>query len=246
MVVPGRVARDEQGSCLGPTEAYVVQMTPALRSMVAATYVRDIDTSRAFYELLGFREHYAGKADTSAWSLLSHGKHRVLLTSTQPPLDIPRLPLLFYFFFDDLEAVVGVLDAAGVTTVRVGHPPHAPGGEVKVLDPDGNTVLLGQPERSASQPEAADDENSPRFSLLKEAAALVQAQGGTTAACQVTDHRGALCPKRAEVKLADSRGDTVWACLGHADEILVTVPGAFLASQESPGISEFLRSRRGA
>jgi hypothetical protein len=42
------------------------------------------------------------------------------------------------------------------------------------------------------------------------------------------------------------QGDTVWVCLHHADEILVTVPGAFLASQEDqgPGIAEFLRSRR--
>jgi hypothetical protein len=32
--------------------------------MVAMTYVRDIDTSRAFDELLGFREHSAGRAAT--------------------------------------------------------------------------------------------------------------------------------------------------------------------------------------
>lgn len=156
---------------------------------------------------------------------------------------MPRLPLLFYFFFDDLETVVGVLDAAGVQTLRVGHPTHARGFEVTVLDPDANTVLLGRPERSAAQTPPADDDSSAQFSLLKEAAALVQARGGTTAACQVRDHRGTLCPRKAEVKLADSRGDTVWACLGHADEILVTVPGTFLASQESSGIAEFLRSR---
>ena len=220
-------------------------MTPALQSMVAATYVRDIDTSRAFYELLGFHEHSAGKADTSAWSALHHDRHMVLLASTRPPLNIPRLPLLFYFFFDDLQTVLGTLDAAGVQAVPMGHPPHALGGEVKVRDPDGNTVLLGQPEQSGSQPQAAGDESSPQFSLLKEAAALVQASGGTTATCQAGDFHGTACPKKAEVKLADARGDTVWVCLGHADEILVTVPGAFLASQDGHGIAEFLRSRCG-
>jgi hypothetical protein len=35
-------------------KAYVVPMTPVLQSMVAATYVREIDTLRTFYELLGF------------------------------------------------------------------------------------------------------------------------------------------------------------------------------------------------
>ena len=64
--------------------------------MVAVTYVRDIGASRAFYELLGFREHSSGRADSSAWLALHRDGHSVLLASTRPPLDIPRLPLLFY------------------------------------------------------------------------------------------------------------------------------------------------------
>jgi hypothetical protein len=71
---------------------------------------------------------------------------------------------------------------------------------VKLVGPDGNTVLLGQRDRSASQSPADDDEDSPRFSLLKEAAALVAARGGTTATCQVTGLRGMSCQKGAEVK----------------------------------------------
>jgi len=211
--------------------------------MVAVAYVRDIDTSRAFYELLGFREQRSGKADTSAWLALYQGAQTVLLTSTRPPLAVPRLPLLFYFYFDDLDAVAGRLEAAGVAVSHMGHPPHALGGEVKLTDPDGNTVLLGQRERSPSQPPAADDEASPHFSLLKEAAALVEARGGTTATCQVNDTHAAPCEKKAEVKLADSAGDTAWACLAHADEILVTVPGAFIASQDGQGLAAFLSGR---
>jgi catechol 2,3-dioxygenase-like lactoylglutathione lyase family enzyme len=132
-------------------------MSPAVQSMIAATYVRDIDASRAFYELLGFREQSAGKAETSAWSALQHNGLSVLLASTRPPLDLPRLPLLFYFYLDDLDAVAVALGTASVEVTEAGHPPHALGGEVKILDPDGNTVLLGQLERSASQPPAADD-----------------------------------------------------------------------------------------
>src|SRR5215467_2962560 len=186
--------------------AYLVPVTPALQSMVAVTYVVDIDASRAFYELLGFREHSAGRAATSAWLALQQNGHLVVLASTRPPLGIPRLPLLFYFFFDDVDAVTGALKTAGVEVTRTGNPAHALGGEAKVLDPDGNTVLLGQRERSASQPPAADDVASPRFSLLKEAAALVEARGGTTAACQVNDINKMPCQRKAEVKLADSEG----------------------------------------
>jgi predicted enzyme related to lactoylglutathione lyase len=81
-----------------------------------------------------------------------------------PPLDIPQLPLLFYFFYADVDAVIRNLGAAGVPVTPTGHPPHALGGEVKVLDPDGNTVLLGQREPCASQPPAADDGATVRFS----------------------------------------------------------------------------------
>lgn len=216
-------------------------MAPVIESMVASTYVRDIDVSRGFYELLGFREHSTGRAATSAWCYLNHGNHFVLLASTRPPLAIPRLPLLFYFFFDDVDAAAAVLRRGGVEAVPMGHPPHALGGEVKLLDPDGNTVLIGQRERSAAQPPQTA-EHSAHFSLLKEAAAVVAARGGTTSSCQVRTADGLDCPAGAEVKVADSAGSTAWACIAHADEILMTVPGAFVASQD-PGIAGFVSQR---
>ena len=124
---------------------------------------------------------------------------------------------------------------------RTGHPPHALGGEAKVLDPDGNTVLLGQRERSAAQA-PADDDGHIRFSILREAAALVASRGGAPQ-CDVTGQGGRRCPDQAEVKLADSRGDSAWACLMHAEQILVTVPGAFIASHDGRGIAAFLAGR---
>ena len=219
-------------------------MTASVQSMVASTYVRDIAASRAFYELLGFTENSSGKAATSAWSSLHHGAHWVLLASTSPPLAIPRLPLLFYFFVDDVDAVVKDLGAAGVRAEHMGYPPHALGGELKVLDPDGNTVLLGQTQPSESQVRV-DDDASPRFSLLKEAAALVAARGGASTACQVPRQDGAPCGQPAEVKLADAAGHAVWACLDHAHEILLSVSGAFIATQDDGGIAHFLARRRG-
>jgi predicted enzyme related to lactoylglutathione lyase len=216
-------------------------MIVRVRSMIAVTYVKDIGASRAFYGLLGLGEHSSGKAGDSAWSVMQHQGVSVLLASTGPAVDIAALPLLFYFFYDDIEAVAGVLEQAGVPVIRTGHPPHALGGEVKVLDPDGNTVLLGQQDRQASGP-PADDEGLIRFSLLREAAALVSARGGAAQACQVTGRGGGRCPNKAEVKLADSLGDSAWVCLPHAEEMLVTVPTAFIASHDDRGIAAFMTS----
>jgi len=216
-------------------------MAPQVQSMIAVTYVKDIDTSRAFYELLGFREHSSGKAGISAWVVMRCDQVSVLLAMTEQAADIPPLPMLSYFFYEDIGAVLGALDRAGVPVTRTGHPPHALGGEAKVLDPDGNTVLLGQRERSAAQA-PADDDGHIRFSILREAAALVASRGGAPQ-CDVTGQGGRRCPDQAEVKLADSRGDSAWACLMHAEQILVTVPGAFIASHDGRGIAAFLAGR---
>src|SRR5262245_2127927 len=220
-------------------------MVPALQEIVSATYVRDINASRRFYGLLGFAEQSSGKAETSAWSALHNGGYMILLTSTRPPLDLPQLPLLFYFYFDDVDSAIEQVRAGGVDVVHMGYPPHAQGGEAKVADPDGNTVLLGQRQRSPSQAPQPEGDASPHFSLLKEAAAVVASRGGTTITCQVTDIDGNPCAEPASVKLADSAGDALWACLDHADEILVTVRGAFIASQADEGISGYLSRRRG-
>jgi catechol 2,3-dioxygenase-like lactoylglutathione lyase family enzyme len=212
--------------------------------MVSATYVKDMDASRAFYELLGFAEHSSGRAATSAWSSMHNGANQVLLTSTRPQLDIPALPLLFYFFFTDVEEIVSNLEAAGVAADHMGFPVHAAGGEVRLTDPDGNTVLIGQRERSVSQPPLREDEAKSRFSLLREAADAVAAKGGQRVRCQVSDPHGKPCAKQTEVKLADPGGNSIWACLDHADEILVTVRGAFITTPDETGIADFL-ARRG-
>jgi catechol 2,3-dioxygenase-like lactoylglutathione lyase family enzyme len=222
-------------------------MSPAVESMIAVTYVRDIDAARAFYELLGFHAGSTRRTETAGWLVLRQGEHTVLLTATEPRLELPALPLLFYFFYADLEPVLAALEAAGVEVARLGHAPHAAGGEARIVDPDGNTILLGQRRQSGAGGDSASGDRAAesRFSVLREAAALVAASGGAPASCQVSGSRGERCPAPAEVRLADSAGTAIWACLAHADEVLVMVPGAFVASDEGAGIAHFLALRHG-
>ena len=44
---------------------------------------------------------------------------------------------------------------------------------------------------------------------------------------------GQPCPAPADVKLADSWGDSTWTCLSHAEEIMLNARGAFIASEDS-------------
>ncbi len=220
-------------------------MARAVQAMYAATYVADIDASRRFYQLLGFAEHQSGRsADGSgAWIVMRNGPYSLLLAWTKPPLDVPQLPLLFDFFYADVDAVIADLRDGDVEVKHVGHPPHALGGEARLADPDGNTVLIAQRERSAAQ--QPDDDKSPHFSVLQEAAAAVSARGGARTRCQCYDADHKPCREKADVRLADSAGDSVWACLDHADEILVTVRGAFITNQADDGIAAYLARRRG-
>jgi predicted enzyme related to lactoylglutathione lyase len=220
--------------------------TPTVTSFVAASYVRDLDRSRAFYRALGFVEHLTGSSDVSAWSTLQHGRHTILLATTRPAPAIPQLPLLFYFFVDDLDIAVASLEAAGYPVERVGFPPHALGGEAKTLDPDGNTVLVGQRERSAGQPPQQPGEPADHFSLLREAAALARQQDGQNRTCQLDDPGGRPCDRPAEVKLADAWGETAWACIPHAEQALINAPGVFIAHQDDRGLAAFRAGRRPA
>jgi catechol 2,3-dioxygenase-like lactoylglutathione lyase family enzyme len=213
--------------------------------MVAFSYVADLAASRSFYELLGFREVRSGTAAASAWSELSSSNYLLLLVATRPRLEIPALPLGFYFFYEDVEAVRAGLIEAGQQVEHVGYPGHARGGELKLSDPDGNTVLIGQRAASATGSAAdAQELDDRRFSLLREAAATAASRTATMR-CQVSSAGWTPCERTAEVKLADSAGDTVWACISHAEEILVSVPGAFVASQDQGGIAGFLAAHHG-
>lgn len=212
-------------------------------SMVAATYVRDMDRSRTFYQALGFTERSAGRNELSAWSSLHHDGHSILLVTSTPAPEIPALPLLFYFYVDDLSAATRSLREAGATVTSVGQPPHARGGEARTADPDGNTILLGQRDRAATQPDEPDQDAAQRFSLLQEAAELARRRADRRAVCEVGRPAGQPCTAPAEVKLVDSWGHAAWACLPHADEVLINVRSAFIAREDEQGLASFLAGR---
>lgn len=138
--------------------------------------MRDLPASRGSYHTPGFAEQFTGSNDLSAWSSLRLAGHSIVLVTSTPAPDIPPLPLLFYFYVDDLVAATNARHEAGFGVTHVGYPPHAWGGEARVEDPDGNTVRLGQAEPTPDQPPAASDDPAQRFSLLGEAAVLARAR----------------------------------------------------------------------
>ncbi|KUL25337.1 VOC family protein [Actinoplanes awajinensis] len=219
-------------------------MQAQVSAAVPVCYVRDIETSRRFYSLFGYTETRAGGDGDSRWSYLQCGEHTLLLACVQPPLIRVELPLLIYLYVEDLAVVNAGLDGAGVGYELVGYPDHAPGGEVRTKDPDGNVVLVGQ--RTAVSPESRSvpTGSAARFSLIRQAAEAISRRGGAPASCQIGMPDGRSCPEPAELKLADPWGETVWGCSSHADEALFNARSAFIANEDAYGLGPWLRRRQ--
>ncbi len=218
-------------------------MGSRVQAAVPVVYVRDMERNQAFYTMFGYREHRAGADGDARWSYLQCGEHTLLLACVQPPLIPAELPLLIYLYVTDLADVREQLDRARHGYELAGQPDHAPGGEIRTRDPDGNVVLVGQ--RAAVSPQTADAPTGAeaRLSLIKQAAEAVSRRGGAPSACQVGAADGCACPRPAELKLADSWGATVWSCLTHADEALIDARGAFIAAEDTAGLGPWLEQR---
>jgi catechol 2,3-dioxygenase-like lactoylglutathione lyase family enzyme len=218
-------------------------MQTGVEAAVPVLYVRNIASAQAFYALFGYRQMQAGGDGDAQWSYLKCAQHTILLACVQPALIPAELPLLIYLYVTDLAAAREQVDAAGLDYQLTGYPDHAPGGELRTRDPDGNVVLVGQ--RTAVPGQAGTGPTAPeaRFSLIKQAAEAISRRGGAPATCQVPATDGTPCPQPAEIKLADTWGATAWACLPHADEALINAPGAFIASEDAQGLGPWLSQR---
>jgi catechol 2,3-dioxygenase-like lactoylglutathione lyase family enzyme len=216
-------------------------MPHEVRTVVPVIYVTDIDRSEQFYRLLGFTTHSGGSDETWRWAYLNAGEAGMLLASGSATLTGDPGPALLYVTVTDLEIVTRALAGADFTVEHMGYPDHAPGGEARVTDPDGHGVVLGQP---TALPGGRPDGGDSRQSTLQAAAAAMQRRGVQAQRCQIGVTGGGSCERPAEVKLADSWGDTAWSCIEHADEVLVNARGAFIAIEDGQGLARYLSVRR--
>jgi hypothetical protein len=219
-------------------------MQPGVQAAVPVIYVRNIELHQAFYALFGYREQRAGGDGDSRWSYLQCGEHTLLLACVQPPLIPAELPLLLYLYVADLTGVREQLDKAALGYDLVGYPDHAPGGEIRTRDPDGNIVLAGQRTAIPTEDRVEPTEPEARFSLIKQAAEAISRRGGAPSTCQIGAMDGTACTRPAELKLADSWGATVWGCLPHADEALINASGTFIANEDANGLGPWLNRRQ--
>jgi catechol 2,3-dioxygenase-like lactoylglutathione lyase family enzyme len=207
-------------------------------------YVRDVSASVRFYAQLGLVEQAGGVDDQWRWAYLKGGEAAVLLAANATMQLADPGPLLLYLRITDVEEFQRQLVAAGVAVEHLGYPDHAPGGEVKVVDPDGHSVLVGQVTGAPPADHTVMDSTTERTNILVRAAQAAERRGVAPQLCQAPTATGKPCSEPAKVKLADSWGDSLWTCLPHAEDIMLNSRAAFIANEDSDGLAAYLRLRR--
>lgn len=135
----------------------------AVKRLVTFAHVVDVESSLVFYSALGFEpENVLRDASGRAfWALARSGEAEIMFALASGPIDAGQQAVLFYMYSQDVGALRGHLLAHGLhdggafdgrpgpngglrVVFGVTHPHYMQSGEIRVCDPDGYVVLVGQ------------------------------------------------------------------------------------------------------
>ena len=123
-----------------------------IHGLTPYAHVADVQRSVEFYALFGLsvRNSYAedGKPVwafvTSPADEANDAGARLMLALADGPVDASQQAVLFYCWTPDVRALEAELRGAGVDVGEITYPFYMPAGEIRVHDPDGYVVLVGQ------------------------------------------------------------------------------------------------------
>jgi catechol 2,3-dioxygenase-like lactoylglutathione lyase family enzyme len=141
--------------------------TPKVTALTPFVHVADVERSLAFYALLGMAAgtRYRDDRGVTVWSdaqtSSGDGSARIMLSLASGPVDPTQQAVLFYLYAPDVRALRAHLLASGLhdggrycgqagpnggrsVVFEVQHPHYMPAGEIRVSDPDGYVLLIGQ------------------------------------------------------------------------------------------------------
>jgi|SRR5882672_2500978 len=121
-------------------------MPPTVSNLIPYAHVLDVPRSVAFYELFGFKiisrhEHPPGRL---LWAHMESGHGRLMVARADGPVDPTVQAILFYLYADNVAALREHLLDNSTEISEVSHPFYMPDGEIRVADPDGYVLLIGQ------------------------------------------------------------------------------------------------------
>ena len=112
--------------------------------LVPMAHVASVDRSIAFYARLGFDVRSRLGEPEAFWAALQSGQAIIMYSRASEPVVPAQQAILFYLYTADVLSLRTRLLAAGVTVSDIAFPPYMPEGEMRVTDPDGYCLLIGQ------------------------------------------------------------------------------------------------------
>ena len=135
----------------------------SVNRLVPFVHVADVEGSLAFYARLGFEPQSVAREPNGRayWALARSGPAEIMLARASGPIDPGQQAVLFYMYSSNIAGLRQHLLASGLrdagaytgasrpddgplTVFEVAHQDYMPGGEMRVIDPDGYVILVGQ------------------------------------------------------------------------------------------------------
>jgi catechol 2,3-dioxygenase-like lactoylglutathione lyase family enzyme len=114
--------------------------------LIPMAFVADVQRSIDFYKLLGMevRGQLKSSGGDLRWAHVRCEQADLMLARATEPVAPSQQAVLFYLYSPNLAALREHLIAAGIHVSAITYPDYMPKGEVRVEDPDGYVLLIGQ------------------------------------------------------------------------------------------------------
>jgi len=133
----------------------------AIDGLAPFVHVADVERSLAFYEQLGLvRGDVMDDEGRLFWGSMRRGQAHIMFALAEPEVDPDLQGVLFYLYSDDLITLREHLIECGLresddrsapvepepsgVVFPITYPVYMPAGELRVHDPDGYCLLIGQ------------------------------------------------------------------------------------------------------
>jgi catechol 2,3-dioxygenase-like lactoylglutathione lyase family enzyme len=108
-------------------------------------HVADVQRSVDFYKMLGMELRGSLKnGDAFQWAHVACEGAELMFARASGSVIASQQAVLFYLYSPDLIALRQHLLVSGVHVSAITYPDYMPKGEIRVEDPDGYVLLIGQ------------------------------------------------------------------------------------------------------
>jgi len=119
---------------------------PGVTGLIPMAHAADVQRAVDFYKLLGMevRGSLRNHSGELQWVHLGCDQADLMFARAAEPVIAGQQAVLFYLYSPDLIALREHLVASGVKVSPIKYPDYMPKGEIRVDDPNGYCLLIGQ------------------------------------------------------------------------------------------------------